>query len=276
VELVYWRYNQKEKEHEKAREEETDGFDTPAYRKWEASERGLPDGDAEYEYPTETESECNGQCELERVTRLTSESRTAENDEINQTETEGDTPLRESHITNLKTSLLTLYPPSQFIKLPLVKEYIARLTLEEMRSILEKHLLADAHAVLIRRTLATLETRPSGSRCFAWAPAKAALFWQLFPPNLEDTTRVEDFSLVDALRKLDGEKSRDAIPGTLELMTTEEIWAVVIAPKVRVVEPVLIELYGAVAAMRLEEGVRSGIGCAEWWERQGASLAEGL
>jgi hypothetical protein len=271
--------NEKEKGPEKSRE-------TFAYRKWEASERGLPDGDAEYECPTEspfdsgseteTESECNCQCERERETRSESESRTAENDENDQTETEGDTPLRESHITNLKTSLLTLYPPSQFIKLPLVKEYIARLTLEEMQSILEKHLLPDAHAVLIRRTLATLETRPSGSRRVVWAPEKSALFRQLIPPNVEDTTTVEDFSLIDALRKLDGDKLREAIPGTLELMTTEEIWAVIIAPKVKVVEPVLIELYGAAAAMGLEEGVGFGIGCAEWWERQGATLAEGL
>jgi hypothetical protein len=278
--------NEKGKEPEESREKEADELDNSAYRKWETSSRGLPDGDAEYEYPTEspsdsgseteTESQCNGQCERERETRSESESRTAENDENNQTETEVDTPLRESHITNLKTSLLTLYPPSQFIKLPLVKEYIARLTLEEMQSILEKHLLADAHAVLIRRTLATLETRPSGSRRFAWAPAKSALFRELFPPNIEDTTMVEDFSLVDALRKLDRGELREAIPGTLELMTTENIWAVVIAPKVRVVEPVLIELYGAAAAMGLETGVGFGIGCAEWWERQGATLAEGL
>jgi hypothetical protein len=267
-----------QKENEREEDEETDELGTRAYRKWEASDRGLPAGDAEYETEstlgsgseTETESECGGRCECEREAR----SETDETDETDETEMASDSPLRERYITNLKTALLRLYPPSRFIQLPLVKEYIARLTLDEIQSIIQTHVLDGSHVLLITRTHTTLEA--SASSPMSFERAANAMIRRLFPPDRGRAITVETSPLIDAMRAMGVDKLREALPEALKHMTTEQIWAVVIAPKVTVVEPVLIELYGAAAAMGVEEGVGFGLGCEEWWEREGARLAEGF
>ncbi|KAL4912236.1 hypothetical protein BDW62DRAFT_206659 [Aspergillus aurantiobrunneus] len=200
----------------------------------------------------ENSLECDGICSSGETTDCqdTPASSPRETEEPN-TNTARD--LMQTDVINLKISALGLLPAHSFLSLPQVKEYLAKLSRDEIMSLLCEHLHLDK-VTATKNQVTTCTVTLTG---LAWS--NLPIIRPFFPKTREVRDLECDF--MAEFQDLPIESLGQALTKMLCTKTTPEVFEILIEPRVESPVLELLEMYGSAAAMG-----EFGLHLEGWWQ----------